>query len=78
MVLFILFIGLFGSITGQEDLDQLVAKTKLESLTYPINEIIIRGFDGNNPPPKMVVPERPLFYGYGITAYYQTEDILIF
>ena len=78
MVLFILFIGLFGSITGQEDLDQLVAKTKLESLNYPISEIIIRGFDGVNPPPRMVIPERPLFYGYGITAYYQTEDTLIF
>jgi len=56
----------------------LVAKTDISSLDYPVNEIVVRGFDGENPPPRLIEPERPLFYGYGITAYYQSQDTLVF
>ena len=59
-------------------MDELVAKTNYDNLSYPISEIIVRGFDGDNPPPRLVEPARPLFYGYGITAYFQTQDTLMF
>lgn len=60
------------------DLDAVVAKTDAASLPYPVGKIVVRGFDGNHPPPRLVEPERPLFYGYGMTAYYQSSDSLIF
>jgi hypothetical protein len=71
-------IGFIGSIWSQENMDALVAKTNFENLDYPIEKIIVRGFDGVNPPPRLKEPERPLFYGYGITAYFQTTDTLMF
>lgn len=69
-----------GSVWGQDpiDLDAEVSKTNIDALPYKIEHIHVRGFDGDNPPPRLVEPERPLFYGYGLTAYYQTYDSLLF
>ena len=67
-----------ASCFGQIDLAAEAAKTDIKKLPYPVSEIKIRGFDAEDPPPRMNTPERPLFYGYGMTAYYQNEDSLIF
>lgn len=80
VILAIMFVLL--TCTGQtqdiEDLDLKVAETNAEALPYDIERIVVRGFDGENPPPRLQAPDRPLFYGYGITAYYVTFDSLIF
>jgi len=71
---------MIGVAKGQSpiDLDAEAAKTNLNELPYDVSLINVRGFDGDNPPPRLVEPERPLFYGYGLTAYYQTKDSLLF
>jgi len=74
---FVLCISL-GRAQQTEDLDIKVAETNTKALPYEISRIVVRGFDGENPPPRLKAPERPLFYGYGITAYYFTFDSLIF
>jgi hypothetical protein len=65
------------ALTGQ-NLDAPVVKTDLKSLPYEVDKIVVRGFDGVNPPPRLGSPDRPLFYGYGITAYCRTVDSLLF
>lgn len=60
------------------NLEAEVAKTNTAKLTYPIDGIVVRGFDGDNPPPRISAPARPLFYGYGITAYFRSVDSLMF
>ena len=67
-----------GGAQTKVDLDAAAAKTDHSSLPYPVQKIVVRGFDGNHPPPRLVEPERPLFYGYGMTAYYHSTDSLIF
>ncbi len=59
-------------------MDALVAKTNFEKLDHPIEKIIVSGFDGVNPPPRLKDPERLLFYRFGITTYFQTTDTLMF
>lgn len=61
-----------------EQWDIKVAETNTDALPYAPYKIIVRGFDGKNPPPRLTAPQRQLFYGYGMTAYYQTKDTLTF
>ena len=63
---------------AQIDFAAEAAKTDISSLPYPVNKIVIRAFDAEDPPPRLQAPERPLFYGYGLTAYYQNADSLNF
>ncbi|GEM_PF-625149 len=77
IILAILCLMTFTSM-GQIDFAAEAAKTDVSSLPYPVDQIIIRGFDAEDPPPRLQAPERPLFYGYGLTAYYQNADSLIF
>lgn len=63
---------------AQEDLETLASKTDIKALPYSLENIVVRGFDGTSPPPRLVEPKRPLFYGYGITAYYKSKDTLLF
>lgn len=64
--------------SATEELDVLVDATKLNELPFNLEEVTVRGFDGENPPPRMNTPTRPLFYGYGATAYTLTSDSLLF
>ena len=63
---------------AEDELARMAAETDLEHLPYNIENIVVRGFDGTNPPPKLIKTARPMLYGYGITAYHITYDSLIF
>lgn len=76
-LLLLTFNGLFAQESIQE-LDKKVALTKVNTLPYNVNDIVVRGFDGTNPPPRLETPMRNMFYGYGMTAYIQSLDTLIF
>lgn len=80
--LFLVFLLAFGMATSAQDtkadLAAKAAKTNIKALPYDPAHIVVRGFDGQNPPPRLVVPDKPLFYGYGITAYIKTADSLRF
>lgn len=78
-ILLLLLIGTNGY--GQasvKELDKLVSETDKSLLGYDPNLVVVRSFDGDNPPPRLRPPSRPLFYGYGITAYYRTADSIAF
>lgn len=79
-LLFLVFLSInLASVTAQEvDLDQKVSSTDYELLPYDISKIIVRGFDGSNPPPTMIETNKTLLYGYGMTAYHISSDSLIF
>jgi len=80
-ILFFILLLSSVSVIGQtsvEELDKLVSKTNVKKLDYDPERIIVRGFDAHNPPPRLEEPERPLFYGYGMTAYFMTHDHLQF
>jgi hypothetical protein len=71
----------FGAVAQEHSEDELVrraAETDIEHLPYTIEKIVVRGFDGSNPPPRLVETTRPMLYGYGITAYHMSYDSLIF
>jgi hypothetical protein len=63
---------------AEEELARMAAETDIEHLPYNVENIVVRGFDGTNPPPRLVKTTRPMLYGYGITAYHITYDSLIF
>lgn len=60
------------------DLDKAVAQSDLNALPVSLDKVVIRGYDGVAPPPKLKPPARTLFYGYGVTAYYKSTDTLMF
>lgn len=73
------FCLLITSSFGQtKDYKQKAEQTDIANLPYDVSKIIVRGFDGSNPPPTMIKTDRPMLYGYGTTAYHLTNDSLIF
>ncbi|MEZ4722482.1 MAG: hypothetical protein R2813_11475 [Flavobacteriales bacterium] len=76
--IFFLLISFLTKAQAPVNLDTEVAKTDINTLPYTIDGIVVRGFDGTNPPPRLSAPTRPLFYGYGITAYFRGVDSLMF
>ena len=58
--------------------DEWCEKTDLTHVSYKEEEIVVRGFDGVNTPPRLDQKERQLFYSYGITAYWWYYDQLEF
>ena len=74
-----LFILQTPLVWGQEvNLDAKVAETDVSLLPVPIEKVVVRGYDGDAPPPTLQPPARKLFYGYGVTAYYKGQDTLMF
>lgn len=74
-------LGVFAQTSVAQDFDSWdvkVAETNLDALPYQPYKIIVRGFDGKNPPPRLNTPQRALFYGYGMTAYIKSNDSLLF
>lgn len=74
-------IFLLGAIAQEYTDDELArraAETDIEHLPFSIEKIVVRGFDGSNPPPRLIETTRPMLYGYGITAYHMSFDSLIF
>lgn len=60
------------------DLELLVEDTDLEALDYKLNEIVVRGYDGSNPPPLRKQPTQRILWGYGTTAYILDYDTIIY
>jgi len=59
-------------------LDSLASLTDTTQLGYLPSELVIRSYDGNYPPPLKSMPDKQIFFGFGITAYWLTSDTLAF
>ena len=82
----LLFLAVFFLISHQcisqkyshDELVRRAAETEIEHLPYDVSKIVVRGYDGSNPPPMIAEPTKKILYGYGVTAYYMNFDTIVF